>query len=240
MLEGLEVTTNCIARFVIFEDIYLREPSPVAKRLREPLVALYSALLLFLGKAIYYFRRNTLSRVVKSIVKFSETTVQAILGDVERLKEDVILAAGLVDADRLRIIEERVNVIGDQMPGSERPLHSMLSDLEIGTLQMQSIISKYKSQLRHFFHDIEMPICRLSEELQSLSDNLREDRRREVYRWLSTVPYIQHHQTAQKGRLSGSGSWILEHQDFRTWVSASYSTILWIHGIPGSGKTKLM
>jgi NACHT domain len=40
--------------------------------------------------------------------------------------------------------------------------------------------------------------------------------------------------------LEGSGEWLLERNDFRQWEFSTSSTVLWLHGILGSGKSKLV
>lgn len=41
-------------------------------------------------------------------------------------------------------------------------------------------------------------------------------------------------------RLPETGTWILRRQEFLNWDSSNASQILWLHGIPGSGKSKLV
>lgn len=53
-------------------------------------------------------------------------------------------------------------------------------------------------------------------------------------------PYIQHHEQTKSEVLKGTGSWFLRHPDFLKWRDESASSILWLRGIPGSGKSKLM
>ncbi|GKT80505.1 ankyrin repeat protein [Colletotrichum tofieldiae] len=65
------------------------------------------------------------------------------------------------------------------------------------------------------------------------------DDSREILRWLSSVPYIQHHKHHSQQRVLGTGQWLLRHPRFTDWLSLSSSSILILHGIPGCGKTSL-
>ncbi|KZL84343.1 hypothetical protein CI238_11683 [Colletotrichum incanum] len=65
------------------------------------------------------------------------------------------------------------------------------------------------------------------------------DDSREILRWLSSVPYIQHHKHHSQQRLPGTGQWLLRHPRLTDWLSSSSSSILILHGIPGCGKTSL-
>jgi hypothetical protein len=62
----------------------------------------------------------------------------------------------------------------------------------------------------------------------------------EILRWISPEPYIQHHKQANREVLEGTGQWLLSNPVFNRWKKESVSSILWLHGIPGSGKSKLM
>jgi len=60
--------------------------------------------------------------------------------------------------------------------------------------------------------------------------------------WLSDIrklPYFKHHKENKREILKGTGRWILTDEVFKTWKNESASSMLWLHGIPGSGKTKL-
>ena len=69
---------------------------------------------------------------------------------------------------------------------------------------------------------------------------LLASKRTEVLRWISPEPYIKHHEETKKDVLSGTGKWLLLDPIFDVWKKESVSSILWLHGIPGSGKSKLV
>ncbi|KAL0631516.1 hypothetical protein Q9L58_009624, partial [Maublancomyces gigas] len=60
-----------------------------------------------------------------------------------------------------------------------------------------------------------------------------------ILKWLSRIEYMHHHQIALEGIVEGTGGWLLEKEEFRRWRYSNVSSILWLHGIPGAGKTKL-
>jgi hypothetical protein len=67
-----------------------------------------------------------------------------------------------------------------------------------------------------------------------------DSQRGEILQWLSREPCIEHHQQTQNGVLPGSGQWLLFDPQFKRWKDESASAILWLHGIQGSGKSKLV
>ncbi|KAF4340163.1 TPR repeat [Fusarium beomiforme] len=69
---------------------------------------------------------------------------------------------------------------------------------------------------------------------------LSDQQRREVLQWVSDIPYLKHQTEAFRDVLKGTGQWLLRGEAYLKWKSSSTFSILWIHGIPGAGKTKLM
>ncbi|TQN65987.1 Vegetative incompatibility protein HET-E-1, partial [Colletotrichum shisoi] len=64
-------------------------------------------------------------------------------------------------------------------------------------------------------------------------------RNNEILLWISKEPYEQHHTQTKSEVLEGTGQWLLEDEVFQKWKNENVSSILWLHGIPGSGKSKL-
>ncbi|KAJ5857483.1 hypothetical protein N7455_008377 [Penicillium solitum] len=71
--------------------------------------------------------------------------------------------------------------------------------------------------------------------MKDLSDSISST----ILKWVSRIPYEDHHKTVCKGRTANTGGWLFEHGQYKKWESSKKSTILWLHGIPGAGKTKL-
>ncbi|KAK2803839.1 hypothetical protein FQN50_006846 [Emmonsiellopsis sp. PD_5] len=67
----------------------------------------------------------------------------------------------------------------------------------------------------------------------------KEEERKRVLKWLSQFPYDDHHTFAKGERVPGTGYWIFDKVEYKIWRKVK-GEILWIHGIPGAGKTKLI
>jgi hypothetical protein len=61
MLEGVEIASNLITRYAIFERLYLQIPSAAKDQLTQAMVKLYAAILKYLSKARRYYNRNAAS-----------------------------------------------------------------------------------------------------------------------------------------------------------------------------------
>lgn len=73
-----------------------------------------------------------------------------------------------------------------------------------------------------------------------LSSQAIELKREEIIYWISRELYNEHHNEAKKEVLSGTGQWLLSDPLFSKWKKESVSSILWLHGVLGSGKSKLV
>ena len=61
-----------------------------------------------------------------------------------------------------------------------------------------------------------------------------------ILRWLSTIPYQDHQTAARKEVQEGTGGWFLQDDVYRAWKASDETSLLWLGGPPGCGKSKLM
>lgn len=52
-----------------------------------------------------------------------------------------------------------------------------------------------------------------------------------ILRWVSSIPHLDHHDTAVQGRSEDTGAWISNHEEYKVWETSKSSKILWLHGI---------
>lgn len=64
--------------------------------------------------------------------------------------------------------------------------------------------------------------------------------RLKILRWLSVIPYQQHQKQTYSEVQQGTGTWFLQDVVYKNWKELPESSILWLHGPPGFGKSKLM
>ncbi|KAK4220807.1 hypothetical protein QBC38DRAFT_163141 [Podospora fimiseda] len=75
-----------------------------------------------------------------------------------------------------------------------------------------------------------------------LLDNIERvdsEERRKILEWVSPILYVNHHNTVNEARTPGTCEWLLKNEKFQKWEDTSSSTILWLQGLPGAGKTFL-
>ncbi|KAI8650762.1 NACHT domain-containing protein [Fusarium keratoplasticum] len=95
------------------------------------------------------------------------------------------------------------------------------------------------AEMKRMLRDFDAPVNRWDKALHTIADQLHATRRTEILSWISKEPYRQHHMQTRSEVLEGTGKWLLHDPTFLQWKNESASSILWLHGIPGSGKSKL-
>jgi hypothetical protein len=61
--------------------------------------------------------------------------------------------------------------------------------------------------------------------------DLQEKEVGDILKWISRIPYEDHHKSVCKGRTANTGGWLFEHAQYQKWQLSEKSTILWLHGI---------
>ncbi|KAL0932826.1 uncharacterized protein CTRU02_211789 [Colletotrichum truncatum] len=210
MADNMAQIANIIAQNAIVEDLYLNRDLKVTPLLQQSLIRTYALILRLLARIFKYYSQTTFKNLAKGFTSELETA-QNISNLVAVEQNDMERCMGIADAE----IRELTTAKSDQ----DRSRHMV---------NMKTILS-----------DLRSPISRISADLSQFLRLKDEEDRLNILRSLSKLPYPSHHQAAASGRLDGSGQWLLRHQIFNSWRASSSSTILWLHGIPGCGKTKL-
>ncbi|ESK85849.1 hypothetical protein Moror_2373 [Moniliophthora roreri MCA 2997] len=72
------------------------------------------------------------------------------------------------------------------------------------------------------------------------SIRLSDTKRSKILNWISPLLYEGHRNYQKRDVLRGTGQWLLQDRIYTAWKSDSASSLLWLHGIPGAGKSKLV
>ncbi|KAI1742078.1 hypothetical protein F4680DRAFT_412804 [Xylaria scruposa] len=78
------------------------------------------------------------------------------------------------------------------------------------------------------------------DQIDLLMDRIDSREQVELLEWISRIPHGQHHNRVKEARTKDTCQWLLQHDKFREWEDTSSSTILWLQGSPGAGKTFLV
>ncbi|OBS15059.1 hypothetical protein FPOA_14076 [Fusarium poae] len=213
VLERTVDIEETICRNAIIERLLKDFQSQTAEKLNRALVELYASILAYLAKAKSYYEQNSLKRVLKHGVLASSDLESAFTAISEAQKH----------VDRC---------------ATNFGLSVTINIDKILCLHHKDQLESH-AELKRMLKDFDAPIKRWDEALHNITDQLHRERRNGILRWMSDEPYEKHHVQARSEVLEGTGKWLLHDPTFLRWKNESASSILWLHGIPGSGKSKL-
>ncbi|KAK6865444.1 hypothetical protein PG995_001972 [Apiospora arundinis] len=224
-LTALEKITNMIGRSQVFEQLYLsRQSVPIQDSLFRQLSAsvtkLYAAILQYLARVLRYYRTGTVIRFLKSAAK-SKTDLESDFRRLEEAQVETLRLAQLAEAHKSEALAFSIAELSEKQSQIDQDNTSRLN------------------KLRDILQGLDRPISRISAQLGKIQDELDQESRYKILRAISTISYATHHKVAFQGRLRGSGKWFLDKSVYVAWRESSCSSVLWLHGVPGSGKTKL-
>ncbi|CAD6579294.1 MAG: hypothetical protein ASARMPREDX12_009118 [Alectoria sarmentosa] len=221
--EGIESVSGLMTRYTIVEKLYLNQQCEAKLGLQEAITKLYAATLAYLAKVKAYCTGNSFKRFGRSLIEamrkqYDELRAKISETEVERWTK-------LVDVE------------------CEHVLFRTTLDLAYHRKVQRATredATSHDQMLRDTLVGLNKPIVQMSDYIYMLQDKFNRAERMKVFRWMSTIEYRSHHDDLSNGLLSQSGQWLLESQHFVEWGQSSVSSILWLHGIPGSGKTRLV
>ncbi|KAK4465531.1 ankyrin repeat-containing domain protein [Cladorrhinum samala] len=114
-------------------------------------------------------------------------------------------------------IEERIKAI-----------ESHKTSLIIALVDDQSKISR----------NIRNDVSAMRKDIAEIRSSAEQHKHRTILDWLTEVDYINQQHDFIGRRQPGTGQWLLESEEFRTWIATENQT-LFCPGIPGAGKTIL-
>ena len=85
-------------------------------------------------------------------------------------------------------------------------------------------------ELKQLLVELNKPTTRVDYRVAAMFDHLNRTNQSDILRWISSIPYEENHRTARKGRIDGTGKWLLNHKRYQEWRGSSASMILWLHG----------
>jgi hypothetical protein len=244
MIEGVEQVSGYIALYEIIERRYLQRATAFKVQLESSIARLYATILQFLGKASRFYSHNTGARFMKSVVENADKTLSPFLTAMVRQDRDVKDVLALLDAEDAKSTAVQIQSTVDQVTNSLHNVDSKLDQFSSAQRGEYNALGagnqKIQRKLSELYDQVDYPMLRLVRYLDQQNDNLEKEKRLAILRWLSKIPYAKHHRNINRDILPDSGEWLLREESYKYWKVSSTSSILWLHGIPGCGKSKLI
>jgi hypothetical protein len=238
MIDGVERITGLISRYAIFEVVYFQNHSSGTNHLKVALTTLYASILEFLDQAYQMSGQSAGKRFMKAAFLISASNVTEQMTHIEVNEREVERTAQLVGMELLlntSVGASHLGVASQIITRQLEQLSSRLVAIEANTSgqgwarSVQQAVTIYTDNNTH----------RIFEPQMRVDDLMAAERRRKIFDWLSSVRYKVQHLTERKNRLPESGRWMFESPEYQNWMESSISGTLWLHGMPGCGKTKL-
>ncbi|GAW17761.1 hypothetical protein ANO14919_072280 [Xylariales sp. No.14919] len=104
----------------------------------------------------------------------------------------------------------------------------------------QSVQSKgNNAEARKLLQSLDEPLRHIDEGVKTILETVSADDRSKMLDTFSTVRFGDQHLRRTRYRIEGTGTWLLRHQKFYEWETSSSSSILWLTGKMGAGKSIL-
>ncbi|GKZ20283.1 hypothetical protein AbraCBS73388_005553 [Aspergillus brasiliensis] len=221
IVEGMEMSVRVIARGGILEGLYYQKNSTLSEArqaLLDDIVKCYTAVLKFLSLARRYYQCSRLKRAVDFI---SKDDLRDCIKEIQDTEQQFLIQKGFVDSEEL-------NTIGTNI------LHTTLISMSTA-----GQVSDMQASLQKALVDLDKPLARVVDQVSDLHQALKDSERDQILRWISPVPVQEHYREALASLMPNSGEWLFHHSEFQSWRDSSSSEVLWLHGAPGCGKSKI-
>ncbi|KAF2660328.1 hypothetical protein K491DRAFT_711829 [Lophiostoma macrostomum CBS 122681] len=204
-------------------DRYLRL-FPASDRLFTATSELFAQIINYLVRATAFYSSPLPKRYIKVGLSAAATKMEDILKQIECLSLRVEREAQLAGEERHQIARDTLSVQVSSL--TEESQKQMAYRHESLTL-MQSTVCLQRETI------VMATKFRNSVNLQWKIDKLEKKKER-IVAWLRQP--LSHNASSTPWE-PGTAEWILQHRMFREWDESHPRRLLWIHGIPGSGKS---
>ncbi|RPB08085.1 hypothetical protein P167DRAFT_578659 [Morchella conica CCBAS932] len=93
--------------------------------------------------------------------------------------------------------------------------------------------------LKLLLSQMQTPLTEIELVVKKLFASVESERYLKILIWFSQMPFASHHAYFSKHRRHATGDWLLEHQKYGKWKMSDESSIFWLRGGPGCGKSYL-
>ena len=227
MIEGMAFVSDLVAYYASVEELYLSRMASVGdntlSQLKASLVKLYASILTFLGTAYAYYRRKQGSDRLKGILSKIFANGAA---SIDELTNKIARDENSVDR-LLRLVKDQNDINGSSL------MDDALQDIRSQTIRQAANLEHSLLSWKSDWKDTESGIS-------EIVHSVRTEQSKKVLEWLSVLEIYDEHEKVTRDRLGESGEWLFEDEAYRSWRNSSTSSIIWLSGTLGMGKTKLV
>ncbi|KAI0018150.1 hypothetical protein F4780DRAFT_542587 [Xylariomycetidae sp. FL0641] len=175
---------------------------------------------------------TVLNRLSEAIIEIYARTTSLLLQSIATLRKGPIKRA-----THAFLNPEQLPSIIDELRDLEDRAEKEAANCERFQLQSDRVIRDvHQEALRNLVND---RISSLQSSIEKAWVTLDHSQRAAMLNWVSPIESKSDHNHAKRDITEHTGEWLLCHNRYLEWIEAPSSQMLWVHGIPGAGKTKL-
>ena len=242
MLEGMDFISGLIVQYAVVEQLYASGDSELSFQLQQSVIGLYVSILEYLVHSVKYFGYNKFKRALSGIN-------QSMTGEVSQLQKKIDDAKSRVDADASLVHHDLTQNGIDVLAREQKSLVGQGDKVLEGQARIEAqqgqmlAAQKYQGDRTRILAEIlekwQRPLQLVSDRILDVHKEADYARTTRISNWLSDIHVDAQHMAIRDGRLPSSGEWLLRHPIYRGWVESLRSSVLWMHGLLGTGKTNL-
>ena len=253
MIQGQEMCSGLVTHYIVIERVFVGEESDLVRAVQNALLALYTAIMDFLLEALKYFppvpsdgdqkpswlhkaasKSHRALRVFKNMDPTSQASVKGLLDKISGAKYNVDAAANHAYAT--------MNMQAlDGIEGTQNRIMGQLESAGLAEEERYRRLGLIMEEFKEPFHSMDSRIAAMYGEMEQRQ---AQSQRGRILNWLSAPGQGSRrsalHESLSRQRLEGSGNWLLEDPIYAQWQDAKTSSIAWVSGAQGTGKTNLL
>ncbi|KAF4413419.1 Ankyrin repeat and KH domain-containing protein 1 [Colletotrichum fructicola] len=103
----------------------------------------------------------------------------------------------------------------------------------------QACEAKASSEHRGLIQSLAWPLKRVDDNVAAVLERLADKEKEKAMTYISTVPVGVHHNEKRENRTRDTCEWLIHHTQFLKWEESACSSVLWLQGNIGTGKSFL-
>ena len=245
MLESTADMSQFISQYSAIEATYARVDSKLAEELRKLLLSFYVDLLKYQIFAIHYFDSNhKFSRALIGLSPLGAQDIKARRNALDGIRDKVDRAIALVDAD---VSKRGFDDLQEGQTSIQMDQRDLLKVTKEGIIALsQNTGNAFREQSDKMDQQYKLLSDMWGDRIEKYekiikAEEIEKEKQelRNIRAWLSVAQPESNLSDAQTKRHLELGKWLLEDGKFLRWKESRNSSLLWLHGFAGTGKTGL-
>ncbi|KAL6719858.1 superkiller [Lecanora helva] len=242
MLAETEIVATHITKYPVIEQLYAKLSSKLSQELRDSLLNFYTLMLRFQVHVIKYFdpaRKG--SRNVEGMNPVTADRNQKEMQAIEEARQRVDNNILLVDAEVTKL---GIDNLKEGQEGQRGQLLAVKDGIKALSQDLEGSFSEAEQHQQDRHRDL---VDLWKGPLEEMKSNAERERNQmelnyssSVRTWLSEASPWEDHDRAKIQRKMVLGQWLIDEPNYKSWHTSTQSSILWVYGFAGTGKTGLV